>query len=169
MYYVPYRQGAQQSGLHFYVRTSADPEAVAPLVRRVVATFAPNVPVRDLKTMRRQIQENVGAERLLSVLTGSFAGLATLLAAIGLYGVLAFGVARRTREIGIRMALGARAVQVRGLVLRQVALTLAIGTSAGLAAAVAAGGLLQATLFGVAPWDPVVYGSALAVIVLRDE
>jgi predicted permease len=166
VYYVAYRQAAQQSGLHFYVRTSGDPEALAPLVRRVVATLAPNVPVRELKTMRQQIEENVGAERLLSILTGSFAGVATLLAAIGLYGVLAYDVARRTREIGIRMALGARVAQVRGLVFRQVALTLAIGTSAGLVAAVAAGRLLQAALFGTAPWDPVVYGCALAVTVL---
>jgi len=84
VHYVGYRQALQQSGLHFYVRTSADSGAVAPLIRRVVATLAPNLPVRDLKTMRQQIGENVGAERLLSVLTGSFAGLATLLAAIGL-------------------------------------------------------------------------------------
>jgi len=132
----------------------------------VVATLAPNVPVRDLKTMRQQIEENVGAERLLSVLTGSFAGLATILAAIGLYGVLAYDVARRTREIGIRMALGARAAQVRSLVVRQAARALVIGISAGLVAAVAAGRLLQATLVGTAPWDPVVYGSALAVIVV---
>jgi predicted permease len=166
VYYAPYRQAAQQRGLHFYVRTSGDPEVVAPLVSRVVATLAPNVPVRDLKTMRQQIEENVGAERLLSVLTGSFAGLATILAAIGLYGVLAYDVARRTREIGIRMALGARAAQVRSLVVRQAARALVIGISAGLVAAVAAGRLLQATLFGTAPWDPVVYGSALTVIVV---
>jgi putative ABC transport system permease protein len=166
VYYVPYRQARQQRALHFYVRTSADPDAVEPLVRRAVSTLAPNVPVRDLKTMRQQIDENVGAERLLAALTVSFGGLATILAAIGLYGVLAYDVARRTREIGIRMALGARLAQVRGLVIRQVGLTLAIGTAIGLAAAVAAGRLIQATLFGTAPWDPVVYASALSVIVL---
>jgi ABC-type antimicrobial peptide transport system permease subunit len=100
------------------------------------------------------------------VLTGSFAGLATILAAIGLYGVLAYDVARRTREIGIRLALGASAAQVRALVVWQVAMTLVIGISAGLGAALAAGRLLQATLFGTVSWDPVVYGSALALIVL---
>jgi ABC-type antimicrobial peptide transport system permease subunit len=89
-----------------------------------------------------------------------------MLAAIGLYGVLAYDMARRTREIGIRMALGARAAQVRSLVVRQAARALVIGISAGLVAAVAAGRLLQATLVGTAPWDPVVYGSALAVIVV---
>jgi predicted permease len=166
VFYTAYRQATQQRGLHFYVRTSADPEAVAPLVRRAVSTLAPNLPVRDLKTMRQQIDENVGAERLLSILTVSFAGMATMLAAIGLYGVLAYDVARRTREIGIRMALGARLAQVRGLVMRQVGLTLLIGTAIGLGAAAAAGRVLQATLYGSTPWDPVVYAGALAVIVL---
>jgi predicted permease len=166
VFYVSYRQAPQQRGLHFYVRTSVDPDTVAPLVRRTVSTLAPNVPVRDLKTMRQQIDENVGAERLLSTLTVSFAGMATILAAIGLYGVLAYDVARRTREIGIRMALGARLAQVRGLVMRQVGLTLLIGTAIGLGAAAAAGRVLEAILFGSTPWDPVVYASALGVVVL---
>jgi putative ABC transport system permease protein len=165
VFYLSYRQATPQRGLHFYLRTSADPEAVAPLVRRAVSSLAPSLPVRDLKTMRQQIEENVGAERLLSALTVSFAGMATMLAAIGLYGVLAYDVARRTREIGIRMALGARVAQVRGLVMRQVGLTLLIGTAIGLGAAAAAGRVLQATLFGATPWDPVVYAGALAVIV----
>jgi predicted permease len=166
VFYVSYRQAKQQRGLHFYLRMSGDPEAVAPLVRRAVSALAPNLPVRDLKTMRQQIDESVGAERRLSALTVSFAGMATMLAAIGLYGVLAYDVARRTREIGIRMALGARIAQVRGLVMRQVGLTLSIGTAIGLGAAAAAGRLIQATLFGATPWDPVVYVSAVAVIVL---
>jgi len=166
VFYVSYRQAAEQRALHFYVRTSADTEAVAPLVRRAVSSLGPNLPVRDLKTMRQQIDENVAAERLLSALTVSFAGMATMLAAIGLYGVLAYDVARRTREIGIRMALGARLAQVRGLVMRQVGLTLSIGTVIGLGAAAAAGRVLQASLFGATPWDPVVYASAVAVVVL---
>jgi putative ABC transport system permease protein len=166
VYYVPYRQGAHQTGVTFYVRTAVDPVAVAPVVRSTAAAVDPNLPVRDLKTMQRHVEENVGAERLLSILTGSFAGLASLLAAIGLYGVLAYDVARRTREIGIRLALGARAAQVRGLVVRQVALLLAIGASAGLAAAAAAERLLQAVLFGTAPWDLLVYGSALTLVVV---
>jgi predicted permease len=166
VYYVPYRQAAEQSGLQFYVRTTADPQALAPAVRSTVAAVDPNLPVRDLKTMRRQIDDNVRADRLLSVFTGCFAGLASLLAAIGLYGVLAYDVARRTREIGIRMALGARAAQVRRLVLRQVALVLAVGTAAGLATAAGAGKLLRAALEGTAPWDPLVYGSALTLVVL---
>jgi ABC-type antimicrobial peptide transport system permease subunit len=131
-----------------------------------VAGLDTNIPVRDVKTMRRQIDDNIRADRLLSVFTACFAGLASLLAATGLYGVLAYDVARRTREIGIRLALGARAAQVRGLIVRQVALLLAIGASAGLAVAAAAGRLLQAVLFGTAPWDLLVYSSALTLVVL---
>jgi len=100
----------------------------------------------------------------MSTLTASFAGLATLLAAIGLYGVLAFNVARRTREIGIRMALGARLRHVRGLVMREMLWMIAIGSVAGLAGAAAAGKLLQAYLFGMKAWDAMVYGSAAGVL-----
>jgi predicted permease len=166
VYYVPYRQATAQSGLQFYVRTTADPQALAPAVRSTVAAVDPNLPVRDLKTMQRQIDDNVRADRLLSVFTGCFAALASLLAAIGLYGTLAYDVARRTREIGIRMALGARGTQVRRLVLRQVALVLVVGTSAGLAAAAGAGKLLRSALEGTAPWDPLVYGCALTLVVV---
>jgi ABC-type antimicrobial peptide transport system permease subunit len=164
VFYAPYRQRAEQTGLHFYVRTAGDPKGVVPLVRREMAALDPNLPVRDLKTMLRQIEENVGAERVLSVLTASFAALATALAAVGLFGVLAYDVAQRTREIGIRMALGAQASQVRSLVVRQVAVTLAIGMAAGVAMAVTAGRLLQASLFGTSPWDPSVHGPAMAAV-----
>jgi predicted permease len=166
VYYASYRQRAEQSRLHLYVRTAADPKEVAPLIRRGVAGLDANLPVRDLKTMRHQIEENLGTERLLAVLTGSFAGLAVVLAAIGLYGVLAYDVARRTREIGIRMALGAQAAQVRGLVVRQVAWTLAIGMTAGIAAAATTGRLLQAFLFGTTPLDPRVYAFATVLVVV---
>jgi predicted permease len=166
LYHVPYRQATAQSGLQFYVRTTADPRALAAAVRSTVTAVDPNLPVRDLKTMRRQIDDNVRADRLLSVFTACFAVLASLLAAIGLYGTLAYDVARRTREIGIRMALGARAAQVRGLVLGQVALVLAIGTAAGLAAAAGAGKVLRAALVETESWDPLVYGCALTLVVV---
>jgi ABC-type antimicrobial peptide transport system permease subunit len=137
---------------------------VAPQVRRVVSALDPHLPVRGLTTLQREIARKIRGERLLSLLTGSFAVLATLLSAVGLYGVLAYDVARRTREIGIRMALGAKAAQVRGLVLRQVAAMLAIGAAAGLAAAVATARVVRSVLFGTAPLDPVVYGAALAMV-----
>jgi ABC-type antimicrobial peptide transport system permease subunit len=110
--------------------------------------------------MEMQIEENNFAERIMSRLSAGMAGLATILAAIGLYGVLAFNVARRTREIGIRMALGADAGHVRGLVVREMLLMLSIGTALGLAAAAATMRLTQSMLFGLKPWDVAVYSLA---------
>jgi predicted permease len=166
VFFVPYRQRERQTALQFYVRTAADPRAVAPSVRGAVAGLDPNLPVRDLKTMRRQIDDNVRADRLLSVLTACFAGLATLLAAVGLYAVLAHDVVRRTREIGIRMAVGANAAQVRGLVFRRIGLLLAVGMTAGLAAAAGAAPLLRAALVDTPPADPLVYMAAVTIVVV---
>jgi ABC-type antimicrobial peptide transport system permease subunit len=139
---------------------------MAPLVRRELAALDPNLPIRNLRTMEGQIEQNVSAERLLSTLTGAFAGLATLLAAVGLYGVLAYNVARRTREIGIRMALGADARRVRRLVLRDVAIMLGIGLVVGLGSAAGVGAVIRSVLFGLDPWDPRVYGAAAGVLCL---
>jgi putative ABC transport system permease protein len=163
-YYVPYRQIKRQFVLYFYLRTAIEPEQIAAQIRTEVAALDPNLPIKDLKTLRNQIEENLVAERLLSSLTGAFAGLATVLAAIGLYGVLAYNVSRRTREIGIRMALGAEAGHVRGLVIREVAFMLAIGTAIGLMSAVGAGRLVRSQLYGLQYWDPAVYLSAAAVL-----
>jgi predicted permease len=164
VFYTPYLQGAKQTGLTFYVRTAADPEAMAPVVRREVAALDRNLPVGDLQTMRRQVERSLRAEKLLSLLAAGFAALATGLAAVGLYGVLAYDVARRTREIGIRMALGARAAEVRALVVKDVVLLAGLGSALGLAFAAAAGRLLHAVLFGTTAWDPAVYAGALTVV-----
>jgi putative ABC transport system permease protein len=163
-YYLPYRQNKQQGDLYFYIRTAIEPQQVAEQIRRVVAALDANLPIRDLKTMQNQIEENLFAERLLSSLTEWFAGLATVLAAIGLYGVLAYNVSRRTREIGIRMALGAEAAHVRGLVIREVTFTLLIGTAIGLASAAGAGTLIGSQLYGLQYWDPSIYGLASLVL-----
>ena len=163
-FYMPYRQIQRQDDLYFYLRTAIEPRQIAEQIRRVVAGLDANLPIRDLKTMQNQIEENLFAERLLSSLTAWFAGLATVLAAIGLYGVLAYNVSRRTREIGIRMALGAEAGHVRGLVIREVAFTLAIGTAIGLASAAGAGTLIRSQLYGLQYWDPRIYGSAAVIL-----
>jgi putative ABC transport system permease protein len=163
-YYTPYRQSKRQDDLFFYVRTAIEPTQLAAQIRREVAALDANLPIRDLKTMQDQIDEDLIAERLLSTLTGAFAGLATVLAAIGLYGVLAFNIARRTREIGIRMALGAETGHVRGLVIREVAIMLAIGTAGGLAAAAGAGILIRSQLYGLPYWDPSVYTISTVIL-----
>ena len=166
VYYSAYAQARQQRNMNFYVRTVADPLQAASAVRGAVASFDPNLPVVNLRTMQAQIDANVANERLLSLLTGAFAGLATLLAAVGLYGVLAFNVARRTREIGIRMALGAGAAQVRRLVVREVLVIIGIGTAAGLTAAWFAGALVQSVLFETRPADPWVFAAAAGALAL---
>ncbi|MGA3187969.1 MAG: ABC transporter permease [Bryobacteraceae bacterium] len=163
-FYIPYCQMKQQNDLYFYVRTAIEPEQIATQIRREVAALDSNLPIRELKTMQNQIEENLIAERMLSSLTGAFAALATVLAAIGLYGVLAYNVSRRTREIGIRMALGAEVGHVRGLVIREVAIMLAIGTAVGLAAAAGAGLLIRSQLYGLPYWDPSVYASAAGIL-----
>ncbi len=164
VYYTPYAQSPSQSEMTYYVRTVVDPKALGEAVRRAVRGVDPNLPIRDLRTLGDQVADNLSAERLLSALTGCFAGLATLLAAIGLYGVLAYNVARRTREIGIRMALGASTSQVRAFVVRQTWRILGAGALAGVGAASAAGKLVESVLFGMKPWDPAVYAAALAVL-----
>ena len=146
------------------MRTTGEPEPLAATIRAAVAGLDPGLPVRNLTTMRRQIESNLMVDRRLATLTSSFAGLAALLAAMGLYGVLAYNVARRTPEIGIRMALGASPSTVRGLVVRDGALMMLVGTVAGLAAAASVAVLLQPMLYELTPWDPLVYGSADAAL-----
>ena len=166
LFYVPYRQFKRQPALYFYARTAVDPGSIVPQIRRTVASLDPNLPIAQLKTMQAQLEENIFVERLLMRMTLSFAALATLLAAIGLYGVLAYNVARRTREIGIRMAIGATAGDVRKMVMGEVAVMLGIGMALGLAGAFAAGRLVGSLLFGMEPSDPPVYLAAAMVIAL---
>jgi predicted permease len=162
VFFLPLEQTKRWGTMFYYVRTAVAPESLGGQMRQAVAQLDPNLPVRGLKTMEAQIEENNFAERIMSRLSGGMAGLATILAAIGLYGVLAFNVARRTREIGIRMALGADAGHVRGLVMREMIVMLAIGTVLGLGAAAATMKLTESMLFGLKPWDVMVYSLASA-------
>ncbi|MBZ5602020.1 MAG: ABC transporter permease [Acidobacteriia bacterium] len=164
VFYTPHRQLKQQDQLYFYLRTAIDPLQAASAARAQIASLDPNLPIRELKTMDQQIDENLFAERMVSTLTGAFAALATLLAALGLYGVLAYNVTRRTREIGLRMALGADAGNVRRLILREVALMVSIGTAAGLTAAAAGGKLVQSMLYEMKPWDAAIYAGSAAIL-----
>lgn len=143
--------------LNYYVRIGTDAELVIPEIRTRMATLDANLPLEDLRMLDDQIRETVVVDRLIGSLSASFAVLATLLAAVGLYGVLSFTVARRTREIGIRMALGAGGGSVRGLVLRQVLTMTVVGAIIGLGAAWFLAGLAESLLYGVQGTDPVVF------------
>ena len=163
---TPYRQDASRVGLVLYVRTTLAPEAALRAIPAAVARVDRSVPVAGLKTMPQQVRENVFLDRMIGTLSAAFAGLATLLAAVGLYGVLAYTVAQRTREIGVRMALGADAGRVRGLVLKQVATMTLIGGLVGIAAALAIGRAARSLLFELQGHDPTVVASSAAVLVL---
>jgi predicted permease len=156
LFFVPYRQDESLGFLTFYVRTGLGPTQLLRAIPEVVKGLDPNLPVENLKTLEQQARESVFLDRMISTLSAAFAVLATLLAAIGLYGVLAFTVAQRTREIGLRMALGATGPTVRGMVLRQVGTMILIGGAAGIAGALALGRGAQSLLFEMEGGDPLV-------------
>jgi ABC-type antimicrobial peptide transport system permease subunit len=150
----------------FYVRTGLPTDQSIRAIRAAMQTIDPNLPLASLEPLPRQVRENVYLDRMISTLTVAFALLATLLAAIGLYGVLAYSVAQRTREIGVRMALGANAGSVRGLVLRQVGVMTFIGGAIGIAAALGLGRAARSLLYELQGYDPVVIAAAAAVLAM---
>jgi predicted permease len=155
-YMVPYRQEERLGYGYFYIRTAVPPEQLLSTIPAVIRKLDASLPVGDVKTMERQIRENVAEDRVISTLSLAFAVLATVLAAIGLYGVLAYTVAQRTREFGLRMALGADGAAVRGLVMGQVVKMAIIGGVFGMAAALGVGRLAKSLLFEMTGYDPMV-------------
>lgn len=169
LFFVPYRQQPSIGFMTFYTRTSLGTDQLLKAIPEVVRRLDSNLPVEQLKTLDQQVRENVFLDRMISTLASAFAAIATLLAAVGLYGVLAYTVAQRTREIGLRMALGASAYKVRGMILGQVGRMLVIGGVVGIVAALALGKAAQSLLFGMEGNDPWVVSAVtvlLAVIAL---
>ncbi len=162
--YTPFAQNGDLGGVTFYVRTLADLESVGPRLRKLVAGVDPRLPVTEMKTMQAQIRESLFVERLIAALSAAFGLLATLLAALGLYGVISHAVAQRTREIGIRIALGAERRAVFGLVLREVAILAGLGILLGLPSGYALGRLVESQLFGLSPRDPLSFGLATVTL-----
>lgn len=148
----------------FYVRGAVEPGTLMQTVRRTVALIDPNLPLANVTTLESQARDNVFLDRLVMALTASLALLATLLAAVGLYGVLAYNVVTRTREIGLRLALGAAPIEVKRMVLAQVGAKAVIGGGLGLVAAIGLGRASEALLFGVTGYDPLVLTLAVAVL-----
>jgi ABC-type antimicrobial peptide transport system permease subunit len=165
-FFAPTLQDSTSSFMTFYVRSAraGGAEQLLRAIPGVIKKLDTNLPVENIKTMSQQVKDNVFLDRMISTLSAAFALLATLLAAIGLYGVLAYSVAQRTREIGVRMALGADAGRVRAMVLKQVGIMTIIGGVVGVAGALAIGRAAKSLLFELKGHDPIVV--ALSAIVL---
>ncbi len=163
--YVPYLQSYPQNWTFVVVRSHADPSALVASVRSAVKEVAPNEPIYRVRTLSDLLSAWISPQKFSSLLLAVFAGLALLLAAIGIYGVIAHSVVQRTREIGIRMALGADRTSVLGLILRQGARIGILGLATGMVVAYVASRALSSMLFGVSPHDPVIFfGVAFSLI-----
>jgi predicted permease len=149
----------------FELRASGDPLALANTVRQIVHQVGPQVPVADMTTQSRRIDQTIQQERTFAQLCACFGGLALLMACVGLYGTMAYAVARRTGEIGIRMALGATRRRVVWMVLREAVVLSAFGLLVGLAAAYQTTAFLKSFLFGVKPNDPLAMGASVAILI----
>lgn len=153
-------------GAAFYVRAALGSSALYSAVRNQVKKLDSAMPVFELKTLGRQLDDTLLTERLIALLSAGFGMLATLLAAIGLYGVMAFAVARRTKELGLRMALGAQPGSVIWLVMREVLLLLGIGLLVGVPVALGLGRLVASQLYGIKPSDPWIVAASMAVLIV---
>jgi predicted permease len=164
VFFTPYRQSDTMGFLTFYARTTVEPDQILGQVPPTIARIDGNLPVEELKTLETQVRDNVFLDRIISTLSAAFAVLATTLAAIGLYGVLAYTVAQRTREIGLRMALGAGQARVRKMVLGQMTRMLAVGGVLGIVLAAALGRAAQSLLFGIEGSDPLVITGVVTLL-----
>jgi predicted permease len=162
--YLPYLQSIPRHAT-FIVRTSGNASAVTASVREAVREVDSNLPLFGVTTQSEQADESLAQERMFATLSSFFGVVALLLACIGLYGVMSYGVARRTNEIGIRMALGASAPRVTLMVMRETMIVVVTGVVLGLGAAVATTRLIAAMLFGLAPTDPVTISFAILVMI----
>jgi predicted permease len=169
VFYVPTQQDDQLGYGTFYVRSAGDPAPLLKAIPGVISSLDANLPVESLRTMPQQVRENVFLDRMITTLSAAFAIVATVLAAIGLYGVLAYTVAQRTREFGLRMALGADPQRVRRMVLWQVGWMTLIGGVVGLGLAIGVGLLAANLLYEIKGYDPtvlVISVAALSVVAL---
>jgi len=164
--YFPYYEDVKFRGMTIYLHTQTDPHLLEDALRERMRQFDPHVPVVDLETVNEQIGFSLRTERLVASLSAVFGALATLLAVIGLYGAMAYVVMRRTREIGIRIALGALPRKVIAMVMREVFILIGTGLATGIALALALAHLIRSQLFGLSPDDlRTLAGAALALLV----
>ena len=165
--YLPYQQDATRRSLRsmvLYVRTKSDPEKMSGAIQSDLRAIGPDVPVLNTRTMQAVMNQSLAPRTFTVTVLASFAGIALLLAAAGLYGVVAYSVARRKREIGIRVALGATRASVLGTVVGRELRWLGLGLVAGLGGAFALSRLLSGLLFGVVATDAFTYLSVVALL-----
>jgi putative ABC transport system permease protein len=165
--YLPIPQMPQDSSIHgFYlaIRTTSDPTAIVPNLRQIVRSLDPEMPLFQVRPMEEVLSASVAPRRFNMLLLAAFAGLALLLASIGIYGVMSYSVSQYTHEIGIRMALGARASDVLQLIVRQGMALVLIGLAVGAAGALALTRVMRSLLFDVKPWDPLTLTSVSALL-----
>ena len=166
LFFRPYKQIERVRSIYFYVRTAGDPNQFLGQVRALMQRLDPTLPVSELRTLPDQVRQNVFMDRFIGTMSTSFAVLATLLAAVGLYGVLAYTVSQRTREIGLRMALGAAPSRVRTMVLRQVGVMTIIGGAIGVLASMWIARFAEQLLFEMKGRDPLVFIAAPALLAI---
>jgi predicted permease len=164
--FFPYFEDQNPGGFTVYTRTARPADTMFTAIRQTVSGLDPSLPVYGTRTLGRQVSESLKRERLVATMTAVFGGLATLLAVVGLYGVMSYTVARRTREIGVRVAFGARANDIRWLVIREVLVITAVGIAIGLPAAWWLGRFVSTQLYGVRPGDPIAIGGAVVLLAL---
>ena len=157
-------QAASPGGVTFEVSSAVPPMSLVPQVRSLLQTVDSRLTATDVKTLAEQVDESLYQEKLVSTLSSFFAVLALVLACIGLYGIMSYAVARRTNEIGIRMALGAESYRILRMVLREAVALVMLGIVIGVAAALAASRLIGTMLYGLKPTDPVTLLAAVGVM-----
>ena len=152
--------------MSYVIRTMIPPDAIVPALRRAIAKIDPNLPLEDVRTEQEQIGESMRMERTLAALVAGFGLLALALASVGIYGVMAYSVANRRNEIGIRLALGAQSAQVRGMILRESAWLSVAGIVAGVGAALLLTRLVKSMLYGIQPYDPATMTAGILVLLV---
>ena len=164
--FVPFAQTLDHpvGQMTMHVRASGDAGGVATAIRSVLHELDPNLPILSVESLADRVERNLGAERLVTLLSSSFGLLSLLLAALGLYGIIACSVSERTREIGIRIALGARPSNMIWMIMSQTGLLLAAGMGIGLTAAFGLGRFVQSLLYGVVPNDAVAIAAAVLLL-----
>ena len=153
-------------GVTYYVRAQMASASIYNVIRSEVRNLDAGMPVYAMKSLETQLDETLLSDRLVALLSASFGMLATVLASVGLYGVMAFVVARRRKELGIRLALGAQRSDVIWLVMREVLILLAIGLAVGVPAAFGAGRFVSEQLYGIQPYDPTIAVATLVLLTL---